>query len=161
MRLHLPLFWTICLINGVVFVLGAVVLVLSPASVSSDAVRSEILVVALGLSAGPLTLAAQAAGTASSVVAEGNLSLDGVLEVTQTVTYSGAAPAELRQRFETRENLLGDRQYVQEMSDVSAIADGAPVSPVVEADDRYTTVTVPTNGAAEVQLRYTVTGEPV
>ena len=48
---HLPLFWTICLINGVVFVLGAVVLVLSPASVSSDAVRSEIAVVVIGLAA--------------------------------------------------------------------------------------------------------------
>jgi two-component system sensor histidine kinase UhpB len=46
---HLPLFWTICLINGVVFVLGATALVLSPASVSSDAVPSEILVVTVGL----------------------------------------------------------------------------------------------------------------
>ncbi len=48
---HLPLFWPICLINGGVFVLGALVLVLSPASVSSDAVRSEVVVVALGLAA--------------------------------------------------------------------------------------------------------------
>jgi two-component system sensor histidine kinase UhpB len=46
---HLPLFWTICLINGVVFVLGALVLVLSPASVSADAVRSEVVVVGIGL----------------------------------------------------------------------------------------------------------------
>lgn len=48
---HLPLFWTICLINGAVFVLGAGLLVLSPATVSSDAVRSEIVVVAIGLAA--------------------------------------------------------------------------------------------------------------
>ena len=33
---HLPLFWTVCLINGVVFVVGALVLVLSPASVSAE-----------------------------------------------------------------------------------------------------------------------------
>jgi two-component system, NarL family, sensor histidine kinase UhpB len=46
---HLPLFWTICLINGTVFVVGALVLVLSPASVSSDPVPSEVLVVAVGL----------------------------------------------------------------------------------------------------------------
>jgi two-component system sensor histidine kinase UhpB len=46
---HLPLFWTICLINGAVFVVGALVLVLSPASVSSDPVRSEVLVVGIGL----------------------------------------------------------------------------------------------------------------
>ncbi|WP_224275657.1 sensor histidine kinase [Nocardioides lacusdianchii] len=46
---HLPLFWTICLINGAVFLVGALVLVLSPASVSSDPVRSEVLVVGIGL----------------------------------------------------------------------------------------------------------------
>ncbi len=46
---HLPLFWTICLINGVVFVVGALVLVLSPASVSADPVPSETVVIGLGL----------------------------------------------------------------------------------------------------------------
>jgi two-component system, NarL family, sensor histidine kinase UhpB len=46
---HLPLFWTICLINGGVFVLGALVLVLSPARVSVDPVPSELVVIALGL----------------------------------------------------------------------------------------------------------------
>ena len=37
---HLPLFWTICLINGAVFVVGATVLLLSPARVSADPVPS-------------------------------------------------------------------------------------------------------------------------
>ncbi|HEY0645868.1 MAG TPA: sensor histidine kinase, partial [Nocardioides sp.] len=46
---HLPLFWTVCLINGVVFVVGALVLVLSPASVSADPVPSEIVVIGIGL----------------------------------------------------------------------------------------------------------------
>ena len=46
---HLPLFWTICLINGVVFVAGTLVLVLSPATVSADAVLSEVGVVAVGM----------------------------------------------------------------------------------------------------------------
>lgn len=46
---HLPLFWTICLINGVVFVVGALVLVLSPARVSADPVPSEVVVIGLGL----------------------------------------------------------------------------------------------------------------
>ncbi|MBC2933931.1 sensor histidine kinase [Nocardioides sp. zg-1228] len=46
---HLPLFWTICLINGVVLVGAALLLVLSPARVSADAVPSEILVIGLGL----------------------------------------------------------------------------------------------------------------
>jgi two-component system sensor histidine kinase UhpB len=46
---HLPLFWTICLINGAVFVAGTLVLVVSPASVSSDVLVSEVVVVAVGL----------------------------------------------------------------------------------------------------------------
>lgn len=46
---HLPLFWTICLINGVVFVAGTLVLVLSPASVSAQPALSEIVVVGVGL----------------------------------------------------------------------------------------------------------------
>lgn len=46
---HLPLFWTICLINGVVLVVAALLLLLSPARVSADAVSSEFLVVGVGL----------------------------------------------------------------------------------------------------------------
>jgi two-component system sensor histidine kinase UhpB len=46
---HLPLFWTICLINGVVLVVAALLLLFSPARVSSDAVPSEILVIGVGL----------------------------------------------------------------------------------------------------------------
>lgn len=46
---HLPLFWTICLINGVVLVVAALLLLLSPARVSANAVASEFLVVGVGL----------------------------------------------------------------------------------------------------------------
>lgn len=46
---HLPLFWTICLINGVVFVVAALLLVLTPARVSTDPVAAEVAVVGLGL----------------------------------------------------------------------------------------------------------------
>ena len=52
---HLPLFWMICLINGVVFVVGALLLVLSPASVSSDPVLSEVVVISIGLGVMVLT----------------------------------------------------------------------------------------------------------
>ena len=52
---HLPLFWTVSLINGVVFVVGALVLVLSPARVSADPVPSEILVIGIGLAVMILT----------------------------------------------------------------------------------------------------------
>lgn len=46
---HVPLFWTVCLINGVVFVVAALLLVLTPASVSTDPVAAEVAVVGLGL----------------------------------------------------------------------------------------------------------------
>ena len=35
-ELSLPLFWRVCLLNGVVFLLGTLVLVLSPATASAQ-----------------------------------------------------------------------------------------------------------------------------
>ena len=114
-----------------------------------------------GLLAGPLALTAHAEGNASSFIAEGNLSKDGTLKVKQTITLAGAVPPELSQKFETREDLVGDRQYVQKLSDITATVKGAQVQPTIKTDDRFTTVTVPTNGATEVVMSYTVTGAVV
>jgi hypothetical protein len=38
---------------------------------------------------------------------------------------------------------------------------GAPVQPTIKTEDRFTTVTVPTNGSTEVVMMYTVTGAVV
>jgi hypothetical protein len=116
---------------------------------------------AAALAAGPLVLPAAAAGTASTVSAAGNLGKDGVLKVQETVTFSGAAPAQLTQRFETRQDLVGNRQYVQTLSPFTATAGGTAVTPEVSTDKRFTTVTVPTNGATEVVIGYSVTGATV
>jgi Predicted membrane protein (DUF2207) C-terminal domain len=118
-------------------------------------------VLTCGLFAGPLALTAHAEGTASTFIAEGNLAKDGTLKVKQTITLTGAVPAELSQRFETREDLVGDRQYVQQLSDITATVKGAPVQPTIKTEDRFTTVTVPTNGSTEVVMMYTVTGAVV
>ncbi len=48
-ELSLPLFWRVYLINGAVFVLGTLVLVLSPATVSARVSWSEVVVLAIGL----------------------------------------------------------------------------------------------------------------
>jgi hypothetical protein len=117
--------------------------------------------VAAGLWAGPLTQAAYAEGTASQVVVEGELAEDGTLKVMQTITFAGEAPAEVEQQFEIRENLVGDRQYVQELSAVTATAGGNAVTPDVDPGDRFTTITLATGGAPEVTLGYTVTGAVV
>lgn len=115
----------------------------------------------LALLTGPLTLPAHAEGTASNFVAEGSLGKDGTLKVKQTITLGGAVPATLTQKFETREDLVGDRQYVQTLSDISATVEGASTQPSVETDSRFTTVSVPTGGANEVIINYTVTGAVV
>ena len=114
-----------------------------------------------GLLAGPLALSAHAEGNASTFVAEGNLAKDGTLKVKQTIILTGTVPPELSQKFETRENLVGDRQYVQTLSDITAMVKGAAVQPKITTEDRFTTVTVPTNGSTEIVMSYTVTGAVV
>ena len=114
-----------------------------------------------GLLAGPLALTAHAEGNASTFVAEGNLAKDGTLRVKQTIILTGAVPPELSQKFETREDLVGDRQYVQTLSEITATVKGAAVQPTITTDDRFTTVTVPTNGSTEIVMSYTVTGAVV
>ncbi|HEY9470177.1 MAG TPA: hypothetical protein VIQ76_11255, partial [Propionibacteriaceae bacterium] len=114
-----------------------------------------------GLLAGPLALTAHAEGTASTFIAEGSLSKDGTLAVKQTIRFTGVVPAQLSQKFETREDLVGDRQYVQRLSDITATVEGAAVPPTINSDDRFTTVVVPTNGSTEVVMNYTVTGAVV
>lgn len=114
-----------------------------------------------GLLAGPFALPAHAEGNASTFVAEGNLAKDGTLRVKQTIILTGTVPTELSQKFETREDLVGDRQYVQTLSDITALVNGAAVQPTINTEDRFTTVTVPTNGSAEIVMSYTVTGAVV
>ena len=115
----------------------------------------------LGLFVGPLATTAHAEGTAATFVVDANLDTDGTLTVKQTITFSGAVPPELAQKFETREDLVGDRQYVQTLDAITATVGGAAVTPDVTTDDRFTTVTVPTNGATEVAMGYTVRGAVV
>jgi uncharacterized protein (TIGR04222 family) len=50
---------------------------------------------------------------------------------------------------------------VQELSQITATAGGTAVPPNISADGRFTTVTVPTNGANEIQMSYTVVGAVV
>ena len=116
---------------------------------------------ALGLVAGPFALPAHAEGTASMFVVDASLDPDGTLTVEQTMTFTGAVPQEVSQKFETREDLVGDRQYVQELSNFAATAGGATVTPNISTAGRFTTVTVPTNEANEIRLSYTVVGAVV
>ncbi|HEY0238459.1 MAG TPA: DUF2207 domain-containing protein, partial [Friedmanniella sp.] len=120
-----------------------------------------LLLVALGLVAGPTARTAHAEGTASTVVAAGNVAKDGTLKMTETITFEGAAPASVTQKFETVQNLVGDRRYKTTISDVTATAGGAAATPQVSTDGRYTTVMVATNAAPVLVIAYTVRGAVV
>jgi hypothetical protein len=120
-----------------------------------------LVLLTLGLLAGPFSGRAYAQGTASTVVVNANLAKDGTLKVTQTVVFDGAPPASLTQRFETVEDLVGDRRYHQTLSGITATTGGSAANPTVKVADRFTTVTLPTNGSSEVTLSYTVTGAVV
>jgi len=129
-----------------------------PATLHRIGAMIAFCLLSCGLLAGPLALTAHAEGNAATFIAEGNLAKDGTLKVKQTITLTGAVPPELTQRFETRENLVGDRQYVQQLSDITAMVKDTQVQPTIKSDDRFTTVTVPTNGATEIVMSYSVTG---
>jgi hypothetical protein len=119
------------------------------------------VVLGIGLLAGPSVQPAHAQGSAQTFIVEANLAPDGRLAVTQTITFTGDVPRELSQKLETREDLVGDRQYRQDFNDITATVGGAPVTPNVTEDARFITITVPTNGANKVVMSYTVTGAVV
>lgn len=120
-----------------------------------------VCALALALLSGPLALDARAEGTAKSFDVESTLDADGTYHVEQTMTFDGAAPDTLTQRFGTRENIVGERQYVYEISDVKATVGGSDASPTVDTGQDETTVTISTDGASEVVLSYVVHGAVV
>ncbi|WP_344801953.1 DUF2207 family protein [Microlunatus ginsengisoli] len=117
-----------------------------------------MLAAAAALLIGPLSLPAAAEGTASVFDAKAELAADGALRVQQTITFAGTAPANVSQTFELRQNIVGQRQYVMQLSDVTASIGGQTVAPTQSDHDRFRTVTVATGGANVVSMSYTVTG---
>ena len=117
-----------------------------------------LLVLAAAL-LGPSVPRAFAAESVASYAVEGSIAADGTLTVQATITFDGTAPASLVQRFATTREVLGDREYVFRLSDVKATIGGQPIDAVITDDGRYTTVTMPTQGAtAPVVLSYAVHG---
>ncbi len=115
-----------------------------------------LLTVALAGLAAPRALAAE---LVSKYAVEGSLAPDGTLGVRATITFDGAAPAELVQRFATTREVLGDREYVYRLSDVTATVGGQPIAATVVEQSGYTTVTMPTRDVTQpVVLSYQVHG---
>ncbi len=108
---------------------------------------------------GPAAGSASAEGTASSVAVAAGVGLDGVVTAQETITLNGSAPATIVQTFENRENLVGDRRYVQTVASVRATSGGRPLTATTKVGSEYTTVTIDSQGATgSVVLSYTTTG---
>ncbi|MGO1384155.1 MAG: DUF2207 family protein [Arachnia sp.] len=97
--------------------------------------------------------------SASSLVFDGELTADGRLVVTETLTFQ-AAPQEVVQRIATRQRIDDDSDFIYEIDDVSATVDGDDDMTEVSTDGDYVVVSVDTAGAtdAEVVISYRVTG---
>ncbi|MFC7624480.1 DUF2207 domain-containing protein [Microlunatus sp. GCM10028923] len=115
---------------------------------------------AVALLAGPMVRPAHAEGTASSMDVQAQLGLDGVLKVQQKIVFSGSVPAQVTQRFALRQLLKqdSDRERVLQIGEFTAKAGGADVAVAEDRDSKAVTVTLPTNGATELELSYQVTG---
>lgn len=122
------------------------------------ATAGGLLLAVLALLAGPLSLPAAAEGTAALFDVQSKLGADGKLTVQQTITFTGTAPAQVSQKFELRQDIVGQRQYVMTLSNIGASIGGNTVTPTVQSDNRFTTVTVDTSGANQVTMSYTVSG---
>ncbi len=115
-----------------------------------------LVAAALAGSAAPRAFAAE---LVARYAVEGSLAPDGALSVQATITFDGAAPGSLVQRFATTRQTLGDREYVYRVSDVKATVDGRPITATVADESGYTVVTLPTQGVtAPVVLSYVVHG---
>lgn len=116
------------------------------------------LVAVLAVSVGGLA-PAHAAEAVASYVVDGTINPDGTLGVKATITFDGAAPATLTQRFATTMDAPGDLRYTYELADLKVSAAGNPLNAQVTNDGGYTVVTIPTQGVTgPVELSYVAKG---
>lgn len=99
-------------------------------------------------------------GTASTMSVVGRLDAAGALHVTETLAFSGGAPASLSQTLTTAVPLVHSKQQVYDVTAISAKVGNASVTPTVATADKTTTITLNTTGAGEkaIEISYTVTG---
>lgn len=120
------------------------------------------LLVLAAVVVGPSAARAMAAETVETYAVQGAINADGSVNVTATITFDGAAPASLVQKFATTRQAIGDRVYVYTLRDVTASVGGQSINATVTQQDGQTVVTMPTQGATgPVVLSYTVLGAAI
>ncbi|MDO5500241.1 MAG: DUF2207 domain-containing protein, partial [Propionibacteriaceae bacterium] len=114
----------------------------------------------VGFLVGGPGLPAHAVDEVASQTSTTTIDADGSLEVTATFAFEDAPPAELVQRFRVREELIGERDYVFEITDLRATAGGQDVG-TVEEQGEHVVLTIAPGDAQEVTVTYRVRGAAV
>lgn len=119
------------------------------------------LVAGLALMIGSAGLA-HAEGRAATYTVDATIESDGVLKVTETIDFAGAAPTTLVQQLSTRTRTPDAHAYYFAISDIAVEVGGAPASAFdTTVEPTSTRISVPTGGAAQVKLSYAVHGAAI
>lgn len=102
--------------------------------------------------------AAHAEGSASAVDVAATLDKSGVLTVQEKINFSGTAPSQVRQSFETSETLVGNRSREYDISGIGVTAGGRNLHPTIDHSGDLTTVSFAPGSAGTATLHYRVTG---
>lgn len=116
------------------------------------------LIAMLALLLVPFAPLAHAAEQASELNVDAKLAKDGALTVSQTLTFTDAAPAEITQRLANTRETLNKSDYVYTFTDVAASSDGAALPVTTTTDGGYTVIKVTTQGKKAVTISYKVAG---
>lgn len=105
---------------------------------------------------------AQAAGRVSTYTVDATIEADGLLRVSETIAFAGAAPDAVVQELTTRNRTTDARAYYFTISDVAVEVGGAPaVTFQLTSGPTSTRISVPTGGASQVKISYAVRGAAV
>ncbi|HHV20898.1 MAG TPA: DUF2207 domain-containing protein [Propionibacterium sp.] len=122
--------------------------------------RMVLMALAFGLLLGFGGLPAHAADQLATHVTQATVNGDGSLEVTSTMRFDGPPPAEVIQRFRTKEEVVGERDYVFGVADLRASANGHDIGRVTE-EAEHVVLTIAPGDAEEIVVTYRVTGAAV
>jgi len=122
---------------------------------------AAILVAGLALAVGSAA-PAHAEGRAGSYTVDAAIEPDGMVKVSATIDFAGAAPATLVQELSTRTRTTDARAYYFVISDIAVEVGGSPAAAFdTTVGPTSTRISVPTGGATQVKLSYLVHGAAI
>lgn len=130
-----------------------------------DRASRSVVVVLIALVAALVgfSVPAHADELAESYVVAGEVTADGSLSITETITFAGTGPQDLEQRLATTRPEMNYTQLNYEIRDISVTAGGRDLSPVISTDGDYQVIKVDASkaGSDPVVISYTVIGAAV